>query len=293
MAQISNEPSEFTSYGLSCVRWVPAPMQRPDHHNEIQINMLRKGRVTYLLGSSTVHIKANHLTAFWAAIPHQIIDYSGDTDYFVATIPLAWFIQCRLPERLTVPLMHGEVVSEPFNDRAESDFAVFAQWQQDLAEGGPVNQSIVLLEVEARLRRLSKSLPPLRQLVPDRSDPGIQSGGLNRVEHMACIVAQRYTEPLTVPEISKAVGLHPNYAMNLFKKAFGTTLIEYLTNHRVSHAQRLLATTDKKIVDIAFSSGFNSMSRFNEAFREACGCTPREYRLAHQFSDSGQQRWSP
>ena len=293
MVQFDPKRPDFTPYGFTCVQWRPYPMVRPDHHNEIELNMLRSSPVTYLLGGRKVQIPAGRLSAFWAAIPHQIIDYSGDTNYFVATIPLAWFIQCRLPERLTVPLMHGEVVSEPFNDRAESDFAVFAQWQQDLAEGGPVNQSIVLLEVEARLRRLSKSLPPLRQLVPDRSDPGIQSGGLNRVEHMACIVAQRYTEPLTVPEISKAVGLHPNYAMNLFKKAFGTTLIEYLTNHRVSHAQRLLATTDKKIVDIAFSSGFNSMSRFNEAFREACGCTPREYRLAHQFSDSGQQRWSP
>ena len=76
-------------------------------------------------------------------------------------------------------------------------------------------------------------------------------------------------KPAAPPEISKAVGLHPNYAMNLFKKAFGTTLIDYITHHRVSHVQRLLATTDKKIVDIAFSSGFNSMSRFNEAFREA------------------------
>jgi len=77
--------------------------------------------------------------------------------------------------------------------------------------------------------------------------------------------------------------LHPNYAMSLFKKAFGTTLIEYLTHHRVSHAQRLLATTDEKIVEVAFNSGFNSISRFNEAFRRACNCAPREYRLHHEL----------
>lgn len=29
------------------------------------------------------------------------------------------------------------------------------------------------------------------------------------------------------------------------------TLVGYLTQYRVSHAQRLLATTDRKIVDIA------------------------------------------
>ena len=110
---------------------------------------------------------------------------------------------------------------------------------------------------------------------------GLQGGVLNKVEQMACLIARRYTEKLTVEEIGRQVGLHPNYAMGLFKKTFGTTLIDYLTHHRVSHAQRLLATTDEKIVEIAFGSGFNSISRFNEAFRRECGCTPRAYRLQH------------
>jgi AraC-like DNA-binding protein len=104
---------------------------------------------------------------------------------------------------------------------------------------------------------------------------------MNKVEQIACLIAQRYTEPLTVAEIGKGVGLHPNYAMGLFKKAFGTTLLDYLMHHRISHAQRLLATTNEKIVEVAFSSGFNSISRFNETFRRACGCTPREYREQH------------
>jgi AraC-like DNA-binding protein len=117
----------------------------------------------------------------------------------------------------------------------------------------------------------------------DRS-ANLYGGKLNKVEQMACLIAKRYTEPLTVTEISEEVGLHPNYAMGLFKRAFGTTLIDYLVHHRVSHAQRLLATTDDKVVEIAFGSGFNSISRFNEAFRRACGCTPRQYRQSHAVS---------
>ena len=95
---------------------------------------------------------------------------------------------------------------------------------------------------------------------------------------MACFIAQNYTQPLTAETISQHVGLHPNYAMALFQQTFGTTLIKYVTQHRLSHAQRLLVTTKDSIVNIAFSSGFGSLSRFNEAFRQAFGCTPREYR---------------
>jgi AraC-like DNA-binding protein len=117
----------------------------------------------------------------------------------------------------------------------------------------------------------------------------LQGGELNKVEQIACLIAQRYTEQLTVTEIGRAVGLHPNYAMGLFKKAFGTTLLDYLMHHRISHAQRLLATTDEKIVEVAFASCFNSISRFNETFRRACGCTPREYRVQHTMTENSKK----
>jgi len=261
-------------------------MPRPDHHNEIELNMLHSGSVTYLFGGSKVRIAAGHLSAFWAAIPHQIIDYASGTEYFVATIPLSWFIQCELPERLTIPLMRGELIGEGSGHRAASDLAMFEQWQHDLEGGGSEAKEIVMLEMEARLRRLASVLPAPAARKAKQTRRSLQAGGLNKVEQMACIVAQRYTEPLSVSEVSQEVGLHPNYAMNLFKRTFGTTLLDYLVRHRVSHAQRLLVTTDQKIVEIALSSGFNSVSRFNEAFRRACGCTPRAYRAEHETSET-------
>ena len=290
MHQFDPARPDFTPYGFTCVRWSPSPMRRPDHHNEIEINLLYAGWVTYLLGGQKVRFEVGRLGLFWAALPHQIIDYARDTEYFVATIPLSWFLQCDLPERLTQPLMRGEVMMEPANRRAAFDNALFAEWENDLATGRTDTKDIVMLEIEARLRRLAGSLSSTTAQKRQKQRLSLQAGGLNKVEQMACVVAQRYLEPLTVAEISEAVGLHPNYAMNLFKKTFGTTLIDYLTHHRISHAQRLLATTDEKVVEIAFASGFSSISRFNDAFRRACGCTPREYRIAHEISETERDR---
>lgn len=264
-------------------------MRRPDHHNEIELNLLYDGWVTYLLGGSKVRFEVGRLGLFWAAIPHQIIDYAPQTEYFVATIPLSWFLQCSLPERLTQPLMRGEVMMETDDRRAAFDNVLFAGWETDLAAGREEAKDIVMLEMEARLRRLAGSIPSAARQKRQKQRLTLQAGGLNKVEQMACVVAQRYLEPLTVAEISEAVNLHPNYAMNLFKKTFGTTLIDYLTHHRISHAQRLLATTDEKIVEIAFASGFSSISRFNDAFRRACGCTPRDYRVEHETSETDRE----
>jgi AraC-like DNA-binding protein len=281
-----NRP-DFAPYGFTCVRWNPTPMRRPDRHNEIELNFLQTGWVTYLLGGRKVRVEANHLSAFWAAIPHQIIEFGGDTNYFVATIPLPWFLQCRLPDNLVHPLLQAQLVSVCTPDRSALDTELFTQWERDLREPTAEQKRAVLLEMEARLLRFALDAPPLVGAGDSaRKRPtSLSEGGLNKAEQMACLIAQRYTERLTVDQIGQTVKLHPNYAMSLFQRTFGTTLIEYLTQHRVLHAQRLLATTNQKIVDVAFASGFSSISRFNDAFRRACSCSPREYRRQHQLED--------
>ncbi|WP_414663619.1 helix-turn-helix domain-containing protein [Horticoccus sp. 23ND18S-11] len=280
-----NRP-DFAPYGLTCVHWRPSPMRRPDHHNEVELNFLESGTVTYLLGGTKTVVEAGKLSVFWAAIPHQIIDYGDETAYYVATIPLQCFLQWRLPEHFVQPLMQGRLVSEASTDRTASDAQLFEHWEGDLLKKTPELERPVLLEMQARLIRLALNLPVRPKARPKRNRlTTITDTGLNKVEEIACFIAQNYTERLTVQQIGKFANLHPNYAMNLFQKTFGTTLINYLTQHRVSHAQRLLATTDHSVTDIAFQSGFLSISRFNDAFRRACGCSPREYRKSHEWTD--------
>lgn len=281
---ISFDPNrpDFAPYGLTCVHWVPSPMRRPDHHNEVELNFIESGTVTYLLGGRKTVVNAGRLSVFWAAIPHQIIDFGCDTEYFVATIPLQWFLQWRLPDHLVQPLLQGRLISETATNRAVSDSQLFAHWEEDLQQSGQEVEKAVLLEMHARLVRLAINVPAQRKNTEKRNRIAtVTDSGLNKVELMACYIAQHYTEPLTVKQIGDVVKLHRNYAMNLFQKTFGTTLINYLTQHRISHAQRLLATTDQTIADVAFNSGFNSISRFNNAFRRACGCPPRDYRRSH------------
>lgn len=70
--------------------------------------------------------------------------------------------------------------------------------------------------------------------------------------------------------------------MSMFKKTFNLTINEYLTQYRMSHAQRLLATTNMKVIDIAMESGYATLSRFYDVFTKHCGCTPGGYRSEHK-----------
>ena len=90
-----------------------------------------------------------------------------------------------------------------------------------------------------------------------------------------------YLEEITIKEIADAVGLNPRYMMRLFHSHSAMSVWEYVVRLRISHAQRLLITTNRKITDIAFASGFGSSAAFYAAFEKfGGGKTPMEFRLA-------------
>ena len=248
-------------------------MPRPDRHNEVELNLLSSGSLTYLLGGQRKKIESERLSVFWAAIPHQIVDFEGDSPYFVVTLPLSDFLGAGIETEFISRILHGELLVDIAAD--ESDQSKFRQWEKELRDGDAKKERPALIEVKARLMRFAHGQT-------GRSDVRRHSPQLSRADQLACYIAQNYQEPLTSKLISEAIGVHPNYAMNLFRQTFGTTMTSFITAHRISHAQRLLVTSDDTILDVALSAGFQSLSRFNEAFKKACGCSPRNFRNAHR-----------
>ena len=280
-----NRP-EFAPYGFTSERWTPVPMKRADRHNEIELNLLKRGSLTYLFGGNTIVIPDGRLAVFWGAIPHQIISSNDKTEYFVATIPLGWFLQCQLPVGFVDKVLHAQVILDPDPHSQDGDLQMFERWVLDFESSNAMHRRIAFLEMEARLLRLSLAVTenqPKNSANVSR-EVVIGTGGMNCVEKMAIYIAEHYTERLTADEIARCVGLHTHYAMSLFKRTLGITLTDCVTQHRISHSQRLLAMTNQKIIDVAFDSGFASLSRFHEAFKRLCGCSPTTYRAKHKVS---------
>jgi AraC-like DNA-binding protein len=272
MQKFDNTRPEFSPYGFTCEQWTPARMPRPDRHSEIEVNLLRSGSLTYLFGGHRTTIAAGRLALFWAAIPHQLVAFEGDSPYFVVTLPLSEFLRTELELDMVNRVLRGEILLDSTTDPC--DELKFQQWEHDLRMKDAANERAARLEVQARLLRLASGLskhPTAPKSAPD----------LSRADQLACYIARNYHLPITAQSIADANGVHPNYAMTLFRQSFGTTMTTFVTQHRISHAQRLLVTTDEAILNIELDAGFQSLNRFNEAFKAACGCSPRDYRKAH------------
>ncbi|QDV42822.1 Melibiose operon regulatory protein [Stieleria neptunia] len=278
MKQFDTKRPEFSPYGFTCETWTPTRMSRPDRHNEIEMNLLTAGSLTYLLGGQRTTIQAGRLAIFWAAIPHQIVEVAGDSPYYVVTLPLSELLRAGLDLTLTNRILQGELLVDA--TQGELDVKTFGRWEHDLKSDDRTLERAARLEVQARLLRFTHSV----------TDTPVATSmtHLSRADQLACYIARNYRQPLTSQSIAAANGVHANYAMNLFRKTFGTTMTAFIVQHRLSHAQRLLVTTDDAIVNVALDSGFQSLSRFNEAFKAGCGCAPREFRKMHRPTIPGQ-----
>src|SRR6266568_1980847 len=161
-----------------------------------------------------------------------------------------------------------------FDGKLSYIFRSFSQWHHILQEPWHDYERVMLLEVEARLRRIAQTMPSQPPLPTQQMTTRLHQ----KVEAMICFITEHYMEPLQLGQIAQAVGLHPGYATELFRKSFGLSIMGYLLQHRVAHAQRLLATTDQTVLNVAMEAGFTSASRFYATFQKITGQSPRAYR---------------
>jgi AraC-like DNA-binding protein len=70
------------------------------------------------------------------------------------------------------------------------------------------------------------------------------------------------------------------YFCKTFKKATGLTFTEYLSRVRVENASELLANPNVRVSEVAYQSGFQSLTNFNRTFHRLRGESPTEYRAA-------------
>jgi AraC family transcriptional regulator, melibiose operon regulatory protein len=246
-------------------------------HDEIELNFVEKGAIAYLFAGKPGLVEISQMALFWGANPHRLIWADQPTWFDWLTIPLPLFLQWNLPPELVKPVLQGELLtnhSPLLTAQAGVYRQLFRQWNVDLHsdyqhEG---QRRAAILEVQALLHRLgfqaTRPTPDFNQELKAKiAENKLDYPQLDKVEQMARFIAEHYSLPLSIKQIAGVVGLHPNYAMRVFHKIYGVSILNYLTHHRLAHAQRLLATTDQPVLEIALASGITSISRFYTIFK--------------------------
>ena len=102
-------------------------------------------------------------------------------------------------------------------------------------------------------------------------------------EPAAIAKARRYVhehldDPLPLGAVAHEAGLSESHFCRLFKEATGLTLTDYVNRCRIERAKKELLRSDRRISEVAFEVGYQSLSQFNRCFAKIVGQSPTTWR---------------
>ncbi len=100
---------------------------------------------------------------------------------------------------------------------------------------------------------------------------------IGRLEEILKYLQTHIESETTQNGVAKHFHLNSAYFSEYFRKNLGITFTEYMRSIRINHAIQLMNSSTMKLSDIAFASGYASLSSFYEAFSKVTGVSPKKY----------------
>lgn len=260
----------------------PIVMQNHHVHGHVEINWLAEGYMRYTFGGRLFDVPRRRFVLFWGGLPHRSIavgPHDGkEPMLYNIYYPLELFLDRADLATLSEALLDGVIVEAAVNQT--DDESLLRRWQDDLLSGEIGLREQFEIEIAARLRRVV--LDGWRELSVPAVRPTANYGrqAIDHVVNMMQFISDNMTQRVTNADAAAAAGLHPGYAMTLFKGVTGMSIHRYLTRMRLRRACVLLAETRQPILSIAAESGFGSVKPFYDAFNRTHGMTPKAWREA-------------
>ncbi len=165
-----------------------------------------------------------------------------------------------------------------------------------LAEGILPDSSSIKVEPAGRLHALCRSMheqfcsaEPLRwwraQALFQELLGEVLSAASNRAQddtHQAMERSKAYMEAhfaddLTIDRLAGIAGLSPKYFVDLFKKRYGVSALDHLTQIRMSKAKQLMLCSERLLRDVAHEVGYRDEFYFSRKFKKEVGMSPSAF----------------
>ncbi len=256
----------------------PNPLVRWHYHEEYELHLIVQTRGKVFVGDYIGHFEPGHLVLTGPRLPHNWISADvppegvalRDMVLQFSDEPLRRATELISDLREVLPLLERARLGVEFfgmSDRARERlarirslhglkrFSEFLQFIGELAECTDY--------------RLLSSMP-LQSFDDDTT--------LAQISGIVDYITENCTQPFSMAELSRRVGMSESQFSRYFRRATGNTFTDFVNRLRITRACQLLMDTDRYITNVCYDSGFNNVANFNRRFLEIKGMTPKEFR---------------
>lgn len=93
---------------------------------------------------------------------------------------------------------------------------------------------------------------------------------------------QNFAQKITLDHLAEQFFMNKYYLSHMFKEQFGVTVVEHLSNLRITHAKQLLRFSSLTAEAVGAACGMPDANYFSRVFRKLEGISPSEYRRMWQ-----------
>ena len=245
------------------------------YHPEYELTYILKGKGKRLVGDSYETFEAGDFILLGPLLPHTWVTDRKATENCSAIV--IQFANNFVKQLLQFPEMKA---FEKLLTKSERGLK-FA--------GIKNNETLRLLQImlhSNELIRLSLLLQVLQslsvkkamQLTSARYKPMKGNENQHRINKVFFYVQKEFKETILLKKAASLIHLSESAFCKFFKRASGKTFSDYVNEVRIANACQLLIETDNTIGEIAFESGFESLTYFNRVFLKKKKLRPGEFR---------------
>jgi AraC-like DNA-binding protein len=246
------------------------------YHPEYELTLIMEGSGERMVGDSHEYFFPGDLVLLGPGLPHTWVSEMQSAavvvqfaESFIA--PLLQYPECERIRQLLARTSQGLA------------FPVAG-----LGKGGDLMASIIRLPAAKSAGRITGLLDVLQALAGSRSiarplaspyfQPAMGKKTEGRIGKVFQYIHQHSADTVSLGEMAALINLSESAFCKFFKRTTGKTFSDYLTDIRIGQACHLLSESDETISEVAYRSGFESLTYFNRVFLRKKGMRPREFR---------------
>jgi len=266
------------------------PKLNSHHHVELELNLVVKGAITYVVGKRRFTFQSRTLLWLFPAQEHQMVDCSDDAQYFVAVFkPTLIARSCRSVAYEGLKRDNTEQTGVLNTVLEPESFDLIRKTMDSLMVGALDSD---LLNQQAGFGVGSDFT--FQHAYPDGLNAGLhhlllqcwrsQSAGKVRGNHVALHPAVGHALKLlseseceqALAHLAKACGVSEAYLSRTFRRQVGIPLSRYRNSLRLSRFwEQYRQSEQKTLAEAVYAAGFGSYAQFYKIFTQAYGRGPR------------------
>lgn len=250
-------------------------------HPEFELIYIEKGYGQCLVGDSIISYSDHTLFLFGSSLPHcmQIApEYEKENDLRVNGIIIQFekdFMQYSFSHY--IQFMQINEMLQHASRGIRFSIKNHLKTQElllQIPQHEGVKQIILLIEL---LQELAQQKSTVFAASPNYIPLPLEMAN-NKIEKIISFLNKRYTQNISLEDISSHIAMNPTAFCRYFKEQTGRTFKQYVMNMRIGYACKLLAADILNISQIALECGFESIGHFNRSFKKITGITPTLYK---------------